>query len=530
MPNLTQQRFRNLGQAIGIYMGGAWVIIEASGFLIERYDLDYSLLDLLIISCVCLLPSVGVFFWFEKKFSWWAISIYTLNILITVFALRAFLLNPLSVNPNDLRVIKLSGWESDQFDPEANSIVILPFENNTGNAEHEYLIAGIHDGLINEIGLLDNFRVISRTSTLPFHGSNKSIKNIANELHVKSVMESSLSIIGDQVELRLKLFNAFPEEKLIWSNTYEASIGELPTLYRKVTRSVASELAQKLSPNESRRLNQPKSFHPDAYDAYLKGIHYTGFLTREGFSRAEEQYLLAIEIDSTIAPMAYGGLSLMWISIRQMGKYPILEATKKVNHYFNKQINADSTSRIGEPAILTWQRYEWEKAENAWKRELKNMSNDAGFRSAYAHYLMIIGRWDEAWQNMNYALEIDPTNPWVIAFSGVMYLNEGKIITGQKKFELLAEMIPNHPMALQNLFAKYYTFGEEKKAIYQLKLICKIQLESDMDEFIDQTFQNNEFKSGVRIMADRLYAISETSNVPNFLISLIYRLEMKIKP
>lgn len=499
------------------------MIIEASAFLIDHYDIDHGLLDLIIIVCVCLLPSVAIFSWFRKKFSWWSVTLYALNLMVLIIAMRAFLLNPLYVKPNDLRLIRLTDWESKEFDQGMHSIAVLPIINNAGINEFEYLIAGIHDGLVSEIGLINNFRVISRTSTLPYKKSGKSIQNIANELRVKSVMEATLNSIGDQVELSLKLFNAFPEEKMIWSATYESPIGELPNLYKKVTRSVANELAQRISPAVSKILNENKSYHPDAYEAYLKGIYHTSFLTNEGFGQAETQYLNAIQIDSVIAPMAYGELSLMWISIRQMGQFPILEATKKANYYFNKQIEADSTSRIGEPALRTWLTYEWGKAEKAWKSELGTKSNDAEFRSAYAHYLMIMGRWDEAWENMNYALVIDPLNPRIIAFSGAMYMYEGKIISAQKKFELLSEIAPDHPMALQGLFAKYHTFGEERKAIEQLKKYFKIELRMDMDEFIDQTFSNEGYKKGVEIIADEMFEQSKNQNTP-LLVTMMYRL------
>lgn len=526
MADITkQEKYRKLGQAVGIYMGGAWVIIEASAFLAGRYDIDQGLLDLLIITTVCLLPSVFVFSLFSRRFSWWTISLYGLNIVLIVFALRFFLLNPLAVNPDDLRLIKLSGTKQPIINEKGHSLAILPFENNTGNPDNDYLIAGLHDGLISEVGRLEQFRVISRTSTLPFKDQDKPIKRIATELRVKSVMETSLSIIGEQVEVRLKLFIAFPEEKLIWSKSFESSIGAMPTLYKKVTSSVAESLRKNLKPAESRILNDKKSYNSEAYQSYLRGVYYTGLLTEEGFKMAEESFLRAVQLDSGIAAMSYGGLAMMWTSIRQMGGYPILEASRKVDFYFEKQISIDPKSRIPEAAILTWQKFDWEQAGKAWERDLKVYYNDPGFRSSYAHYLMIIGQWNEAWQNMNYAISIDPLNPWVMAFSAAMYMADGKVIEGQKKFAALAEMVPKHPMAIMSRFGKYHMFGEKRKAQNQLKLLCKYRLGVDLDTFIDQTFETYNYERSLEIVSSKLEDLSKEQFISPFVITALYRLQ-----
>jgi hypothetical protein len=152
-----EQRLRNSGKALFIFLGGAWLIIEIFNFFVERYDMDQGLVDLLMIVIATLSPSIILLYSLKKRFTKYTIPFYILNLIFLIFAIRFFLMNPTAINSEKLRIIKLSGNTELHRNESLSSIAVLPFSNFTGDSDQEYLIAGMHDDLISEIEERDSF-------------------------------------------------------------------------------------------------------------------------------------------------------------------------------------------------------------------------------------------------------------------------------------------------------------------------------------------------------------------------------------
>ena len=101
-----------------------------------------------------------------------------------------------------------------------SSLVFLPFDNFTGSDTLEYMMAGMHDALIGEVGKVGSLRVPGTKTANAFRNVEKSIPEIASELQVDAGVETSVSCFGDTICLQVKLVSAFPEEKQIWVKDY----------------------------------------------------------------------------------------------------------------------------------------------------------------------------------------------------------------------------------------------------------------------------------------------------------------------
>jgi hypothetical protein len=167
---------QKLGKNLAIYLGSAWVIMEAANFFIERYNFDPLLLDVLIIILVFGVLSTIILTAFKGRTNKKAVIMQSINVLLAIAAVVVFALDPLLFNPSKLRVFPLTKKEN-PFEG-VHAIAVLPFSNFMGDDSQEYLLAGMHDGLISEIGKLGNLRVISRTSSLPYKDSQKNVNQI----------------------------------------------------------------------------------------------------------------------------------------------------------------------------------------------------------------------------------------------------------------------------------------------------------------------------------------------------------------
>ncbi|MHC4569093.1 MAG: protein kinase domain-containing protein, partial [Planctomycetota bacterium] len=68
--------------------------------------------------------------------------------------------------------------ETDRTQP-TKAIAVLPFENLSSSQEQEYFADGMTDALIAELGKIEALRVISRTSSMHFKGTDKKVPEIA---------------------------------------------------------------------------------------------------------------------------------------------------------------------------------------------------------------------------------------------------------------------------------------------------------------------------------------------------------------
>ena len=130
---------------------------------------------------------------------------------------------------------------------------MLPLDNLSSGESGEYFADGMHDALIADLSRASGIKVISRTSTLPYRDSGKSLAVIARELGVDLVMEGSVLRADDRVRITVQLLDA--SDTHLWAEHYEGDLRDVLKLQSEVARSVAQAVKVKLSPLEDSRLS-----------------------------------------------------------------------------------------------------------------------------------------------------------------------------------------------------------------------------------------------------------------------------------
>ncbi len=513
-----------LGKRLIFYLGGAWVVVESFSFLVQRYDLDPGLIDLLILMILFGFPATLIFSSFKGRWNWRPILLHVANLVLAFSLIFYYVIHPSILNPEKLRFFKVTKTHTSSVD-NLSGIAVLPFLNNMGE-DQAYLVAGIHDGLITEIGKLGNLKVVSRTSVMSYENTKKNIRQIAKELKVDALIEASLTRIDTTISLQMKLIRAFPEESILWTSSYEVSLGAIPNLFREVTKNVALKINNTITPEQEEKLSPQPILNSASYEAYLRGGYYLGFLTPKYFATAENYFVKAIKADSLMVE-AYAGLANLWASKRQMGYvHPQLARdTIKTLLETASIINPENALLIAQYAIeQTWGTFEWEKAEKNFRESIKINPNYPGSRIAFAHYLMIMESWEEAWEQARYAEALDPESPWIISFIGVMYVFEGKILTASKYMEKLKRIAPDHPLVVEVNLEKAIALKDYEEAIKQLKILMQRTQIDEIEEFIDDTFARSDFNTSIQKIADFLEKKKETQFIQTRLIAQLYHM------
>jgi TolB-like protein len=158
---------------------------------------------------------------------------------------------------------------ADNNKPSDKSIAVLYFDNMSGDPGQDYFSDGITEEIITDLSKLQDLRVISRTSVLPYKGKGKNIKDIARELNVTTVLEGSVRRAGNRVRITAQLIDAV-KDKHLWSEEFERELKDIFEIQSSVAKSIADKFEVQLSPALQTQINNEPTSNSNAYDYYLK--------------------------------------------------------------------------------------------------------------------------------------------------------------------------------------------------------------------------------------------------------------------
>src|SRR5260370_7500948 len=167
----------------------------------------------------------------------------------------------------------------------------MPFVNEGGNADLEYLSDGMTDTLISSLSQLPNLSVKARSSVFRYKGKEKEKdpQTIGKELNVQAILNGRVAQRGDQLTLTLELVDV-QTENVIWSEQYNRKQSELVSLQSEIARDVSSKLKLKLPGANTQNLNKEYPTNPNPYHLSLKGRFYWNKLTPKDLRQSLEFY------------------------------------------------------------------------------------------------------------------------------------------------------------------------------------------------------------------------------------------------
>ena len=291
------------------------------------------------------------------------------------------------------------------------SVAVLPFTNLSGDPDQEYFSDGMMDEILDRLFKIGGLKVISRTSSMRYKNSNLSLKEIARELGVGTILEGSVRRMGDKVRITVQLIDAKTDTHL-WSEIYDRDLSDIFSIQSEVAQAIGRELRLIISPEEKSLIEISPTADMAAYDAYLKGSFYARKLTANDIYNALNYYNLALEKDSLYS-LAYAGRAGVWASLQQMGIKRASEVSSDWKKDIYRAVELDGNSseaHSGLAAYLTWSEWDWDKAWPEWKRSIELNPNNLALLTYYSHFLCIIGHIDEALPPIEKALGLDPFN------------------------------------------------------------------------------------------------------------------------
>ena len=352
---------------------------------------------------------------------------------------------------------------------QIGSIAVMPFVNESGNADVEYLSDGMTETLIRSLSQLPNLSVKARSSVFRYKGKTTDAKTLGSELGVQAVLNGRVIQRGDQLTLNLELIDALTEN-VIWSESYNRKQADLVSLQSEIARDVSSKLKAKLSGAEETKVTKSATSDTEAYQAYLKGRYYWNRRTAENLKKAIEQFKAATDRDPNYA-LAYSGLADCYVVLNQYAGTPTSETLPNATAYAERAIGIDG--QLAEPHASLGQVYKqswkWDEAEREYNRALELNLNYATAYHWYSLFLKDQGRFDESAVMIKRAKELDPLSSVISINISEMYNWQNDHNASIHNSLKIIELDPNYADAYRSLGISYLKLHREGEAIENLR-------------------------------------------------------------
>jgi len=332
---------------------------------------------------------------------------------------------------------------------------------------------------------------------------------------VDAVVEGTVLQVGDSVRIRVQLIEALPEERNLWTQSYDRDMSDVLVMYKEMARAIADKTRVKLTPEEAANLASTRRVNPEAYEAYNKGMFHYYRLTPQDFELALGYFELALEKDPNYA-LAYVGIGLVWNGHLQQGLVSYSEAGPKADAASLKAIELDPS--LPEVHYLsavwkTWGKWDWEGAGKSFERAIELNPNYPDPRVFYSWYLFYMQRSEEAMAQIERALELDPFNATFRSLyaSDLMYARQY-----DDAIEYLRETLrtsPTDQLALPALRSAYHLKGMYEEALEIWRTWFDVKGDQEAAEALARGYEEAGYSGALGSIAKLMIERSRTTFV-----------------
>jgi adenylate cyclase len=330
------------------------------------------------------------------------------------------------------------------------SICVLPFANMSGDPEQEYFSDGISEDIITDLSKVSALSVIARNSAFTFKGQNVDVRLVARQLNVSHVLEGSVRKAGGRVRISAQLIDGVRNDH-VWAERYDREITDIFALQDEIAHAIVNALKLKLLPQERQNMERRGTTNLEAYDLYLRG-------TRPAFAADDLRARIALlEAATRAAPDyadAWGALAHArsnWAFYRPYAERPDIAAVVADEAERALGLEPDNAAALWallnllppfgrfvdrEALIIRIQEHE------------QRHSRSVYLRSAH---LANVGRIRAAIDVAQRAYEMDPVDPAVANWRGLMLYGGGRYAEARRCFETALARWPDSHWIAVNL-------------------------------------------------------------------------------
>jgi TolB-like protein/DNA-binding winged helix-turn-helix (wHTH) protein/tetratricopeptide (TPR) repeat protein len=393
-----------------------------------------------------------------------------------------------------------------------SSLAVIPLLNLSGDPSQEYFSDGLTDALITDLAQLGSIKVISRTSSMHYKASPKTLPEIARELNVEAIVEGTVQRSGDRVRITAQLIDA-SSDKHIWAKSYERNVTDVFVLESEVAQDIAQHIQSSLvvhgnpAPLASTPSTGAGPANVHALETYLQGTYLLNRGSGDGdMHSAQQLFQSSIEADPNFSS-AYVGLAYSnYLLLRSTAENHRARLAAAERAVLLAPGSSDAYTALGEMKLADW---DWQGAERAYAQAIALNPSDAKAHSGLCSLLNVLHRLDEAASACQIAQELDPRNEHLTGVYEVRGDYRNAIAS-------LLRDIQSHP---DDGFLHYYLFrdyvlgGMQREAIGELELSTKLVGFPQVAERIHRSYAASGYSAAMREWAAVLEEFHRSNSI-----------------
>jgi serine/threonine protein kinase/lipoprotein NlpI len=296
--------------------------------------------------------------------------------------------------------------------PRLPSLAVLPFANMSADKENEYFCDGLSEEIINALSHIRELRVVARTSAFAFKGKEIDIREVGNKLNVGSVLEGSVRKSGQRLRITAQLVNV-EDGYHLWSGQFDREMKDIFDIQEEISLTIVDHLKLKLLKSEKEKILKRYTEDPDAYELYLKGLHFWRRRYERGLQKSLQYFQLAAEKDPRYA-LPHVGIADAYGILGVFGFMPPHPAYARARAAANKALELDPELAEVHASlgwIAMWYDRDWAAAERHFLKAIRMKPDYPEAHLWYGNLLACTGRADESIREMRKGKELEPLEP-----------------------------------------------------------------------------------------------------------------------
>jgi len=358
--------------------------------------------------------------------------------------------------------------------PEKPSIAVLSFDNLSGDPEQEFFSDGITEDIITTLSKTDQLFVIARNSTFTYKGKPVKIKQVAEELGVRYVLEGSVQKSEDQVRITAQLIDAITGHHL-WAERYDRDLKDIFALQDEITIKIVTDLQIKLTEGEQARMWGKKVKNIAIFLKRMEALSLWRKGTIESLIRYGQMGKEIVDM-APESQLGYITLAVYNWTLAMHGKSP-RESIANAFKHAQKALSLDESSAMSHAILgnvyLLMRKYE--KAIATGERSVELEPNGAIVHVLLGSTLGYAGRLDEAIGHLNQGIRLNPFPPsWYFLHLGRCYRQKGQYAKALTEVEKALHRSPDAIMNYVSLAAIYVFLNRQEEAEAATKKVLEI--------------------------------------------------------
>ena len=399
---------------------------------------------------------------------------------------------------------------------QRRSIAVLPFADLSQAKQYEYLCDGLSETLIDALTHIEGLWVPARTSAFFFKGKTQDIREIGQKLGVDSVLEGSIQVAGDNLRVTARISNT-QDGRQVWSEIYNRKMADIFAIQDDIAKAIVTALRIKQLGEKGAPLVKNYTENLEAYRLYLQGRAYWNKRGEADLIKSIEFFKKAIEVDPNYA-LAYSGLSDAYYIFGNNGYWPAEKAYPKAKAAALKALEiddklAEAHATLG--SIISDYDWDFAAAEKELKLAIQLNPGYATGHQYYAYHLVNLGKNEEALREIKIARNLDPLSPRISANVGLFLYYDRRYGQAVEELDKALEVDPTHAATYAWLGWSYDAMGKYEEAVRCYLRAGELRgMPKDLNPYLAGGYALMGKKDEARKILGNLIEYSKTNYVP----------------